>query len=186
MNSNLAYKFNFSARNSHLPVDLFSGLDDFLYKMLLLDKKKTLASDYQQILNEKRKRFNKIHRNLKGKETLSFKMFIAVIIRFIDLMILSIEDNIEFSLVSRNDAMDFFILDNIKNPAIFLHDDGNFRLMWKNGEEQAAFKFLGHNKIRYVIFAKRNGFIARSSGEDSLDNLIPLVKLNHLEKMVFA
>jgi hypothetical protein len=43
-----------------------------------------------------------------------------------------------------------------RRPAVFLLDNGNFRLVWKNADnEQAAFQFRGDNTVHCVFFFKR-------------------------------
>jgi hypothetical protein len=43
-----------------------------------------------------------------------------------------------------------------KRPAVFLLDNGNFRVVWKNADnEQAAFQFRGDGTVHCVFFFKR-------------------------------
>jgi len=43
-----------------------------------------------------------------------------------------------------------------RRPAVFLLDNGNFRAVWKNTDnEQAAFQFRGDNTVHCVFFFKR-------------------------------
>ena len=44
-----------------------------------------------------------------------------------------------------------------RRPAIYLLDNGNFRAVWKNSQnEQAAFQFRGKGIVHCVFFLKRN------------------------------
>lgn len=43
-----------------------------------------------------------------------------------------------------------------RRPAVFLLDNGNFRVVWKNADnEQAAFQFRGESTVHCVFFFKR-------------------------------
>lgn len=59
-------------------------------------------------------------------------------------------------------------------PAIFLLDNGNFRALWKNSEnEQVGLQFLGDEVVQYVIFSRRadHSMLTADSGRESLSNI---------------
>ena len=62
-----------------------------------------------------------------------------------------------------------------KRPAIFLLDNGNFRAVWKNPDnEQAAFQFRGDGVVHCVFFYKRNSGrlpLSRETLVDLMPNL---------------
>lgn len=56
-----------------------------------------------------------------------------------------------------------------RRPFVALLENGNLRAVWKAGREQIAVQFLSRSVVQFVIFVERkNGFISRSSGRDSL------------------
>jgi hypothetical protein len=63
-----------------------------------------------------------------------------------------------------------------KRPALYLLDNGNFRIVWKGADhEQAAFQFRGNNIVHCVFFFKRSAGQLRFNSETLVD-LAPNVR----------
>ena len=61
-----------------------------------------------------------------------------------------------------------------REGALFLMDNGNFRVIWKGPDEShLALQFLGGREIQYVIFKRRKRAknISRVAGADSFDGI---------------
>jgi hypothetical protein len=163
-------KTNAALKIDYVEKPFFStDIDAFLDRMAGVDLAKKIIA-----------RFENSH--ISGKSKIKLAKSLS---RYLELFEFAKEDNIEASIDSFTESFLLLASYAFSAPSIFLHDDGHFRLLWAKDDQQAAFKFLGDYKIRYVIFAKRDGFIARSSGEDTIENIIPLIKFNALEKLVF-
>lgn len=62
------------------------------------------------------------------------------------------------------------ILSFTKRPSIFLQDNGNFRILWKNEiKEQVGLQFLGNGVIQFVTFSQRRrpDMMSRVAGIDT-------------------
>jgi hypothetical protein len=89
------------------------------------------------------------------------------------------------NLVSRSSLQDLHdalrSLAFTRRPAIFLLENGNFRVMWKNAApEQVAIQFLGDKKAQFVIFASITTRLAGITAIDRLDALITASKAANL------
>jgi hypothetical protein len=66
-----------------------------------------------------------------------------------------------------------------RRPGVFLLDNGNFRLLWKNNDskEQVGLQFLGEGIVQFVMFAKRElrGAMGRIAGYDTLPEIRALI-----------
>jgi hypothetical protein len=97
------------------------------------------------------------------------------------------EEEIAWNVNSLRDMIAF--LNSIKfskRPAIFLLDSGNFRLVWKNeNNEQFAAHFLGRETVNFVIFkVQGNGDTARVAGTCSLNSLWRQVEALNAAKLL--
>ena len=96
--------------------------------------------------------------------------------RFNELIKDATADGEPVSLASLRDCLSFLDMDFTKRPGIFLLDNGNFRLVWRNGEnEQAAFQFRGRAVVHVVFFFKRPSAdlpLSRETLVDLLPNVI--------------
>lgn len=83
----------------------------------------------------------------------------------------------------------FFKNHSIKNrPSIFLLENGNFRILWKNGlGEQIGLQFLNSGDIQYVMFARRvnRTDLARSYGSDTPEGIDRLIEANRLRSLLY-
>ena len=59
-----------------------------------------------------------------------------------------------------------------RRPSIYLLDNGNFRAVWKNADnEQAAFQFRGHGIVQCVFFFKRESPLLPLNRETLIDTM---------------
>ena len=66
------------------------------------------------------------------------------------------------------------LLPATREGALFLMENGNFRVIWKGPEEShLALQFLGGREIQYVIFKRRKRAknISRVAGADTFDGI---------------
>jgi len=74
-------------------------------------------------------------------------------------------------------------------PSIFLLENGNYRAVWNNEEnEQLGLQFFSDGNIQFVIFAKRNDSseLARSYGIDTPEALERIVEANRLRHLLYS
>jgi hypothetical protein len=107
--------------------------------------------------------------------------------RLSELFEIAREEEIACNVNSLRDMIAF--LNSIKfskRPAIFLLDSGNFRLVWKNEDnEQFAAHFLGRETVNFVIFkVQGNGDTARVAGTCSLNSLWRQVEALNAAKLL--
>ena len=109
---------------------------------------------------------------LRGNRQQTTEARRAVKARIDGLKDLATEEGVEISAASESDLCAF--LDSVlpsRRPYIALLDNGNFRAVWRNSEqEQVGLQFLGDSEVQYVLFALRppNRFMARAAGRDVL------------------
>ena len=93
-----------------------------------------------------------------------------------------------FSDVSQDNLRAF--LDSLpfsKRPAIFLLDNGNLRVLWKNeAKEQVGLQFLGNGEVQYVIFSQRQNppVMAREAGVRPLSAIRALMAEMYSERLL--
>lgn len=103
---------------------------------------------------------------------------------------LAIEEGTEISIASERDLWAF--LDSVaasRRPYIALLDNGNFRAVWRNSEqEQVGLQFLGDGEVQYVLFALRppNRFMARAAGRDVLTHIKRWIEGYGLSRLMAA
>jgi hypothetical protein len=88
-------------------------------------------------------------------------------------------DQVPFSNASHADFRDFIRQVGARARAsIFLRDNGNLRVLWKNGDqEQIGLQFLGGGDVQYVIFKRRpNRKLTTHSGVASSGELLALIR----------
>lgn len=99
-------------------------------------------------------------------------------------------EGISYSRKSENYLIDFFKNHLIKNrPSIFLLENGNFRVLWKNKfGEQIGLQFLDNGDIQYVMFARRTDRVdlARSYGSDTPESINRFVEANRLRNLIYS
>lgn len=106
------------------------------------------------------------------------------------LKILATEEGVETSAASESDLRAF--LDSVapsRRPYIALLDNGNFRAVWKNAEqEQVGLQFLGDSEVQYVLFALRPSrrFMARAAGRDVLMHIERWIEGYGLSRLMAA
>jgi hypothetical protein len=73
-----------------------------------------------------------------------------------------------------------------RRPAIFLLENGNFRVMWKNpAREQVAVQFLGGKNAQFVIFAlDARGIMTRLAGITVIDRLGALIAASRASNLL--
>jgi hypothetical protein len=84
-----------------------------------------------------------------------------------------------FSNASLRDLRAFLdMLPLARRPAIFLHDNGNLRALWKNeAKEQVGLQFLGNGEVQFVIFSQRQNppVMTREAGVRPLSEIRALI-----------
>ena len=91
------------------------------------------------------------------------------------LMAIAEDEGIKVSADSEKDLWLFlYSVKFTRRPYIALLDNGNFRAIWKNADnEQIGLQFRGCRQIQYVLFALRSPdrFMAQAAGRDTLQNV---------------
>lgn len=85
------------------------------------------------------------------------------------------EEGIEVNESSERDFWAFIrVLPAIREGALFLMENGNFRVIWKGPDEShLGLQFLGNREIQYVIFKRRKRArkVSRVAGADTFDGV---------------
>ncbi len=107
--------------------------------------------------------------------------------RLKELSILAHQDGISPSPESRTAMQIFLESERLKaRPLIFLQDNGNYRIIWRNSEkEQVAIEFMDGNWAQFVIFKKASdGRMARVAGNVRLESLHSQITANGAESLL--
>jgi len=98
------------------------------------------------------------------------------------------EEDIEVNEASEIALWDFIkSLPATREGALFLMENGNFRLIWKGQKEShLALQFLGGREIQYVIFKRRKRAkqVCRVAGADTFDGIKRQIEAFELNALV--
>jgi hypothetical protein len=115
---------------------------------------------------------------------------LAVQQRLGDLKIEAMREQLRVSDKSEQDLLRFLRNHpDIRRPYLYLLDNGNFRVVWKNtGGEQIGLQFRGDGEIQFVIFAKRPDAKNRATtyGRDSFLGIERQIDAHDLRKLLRA
>lgn len=96
--------------------------------------------------------------------------------RIKELREIAFEEEIAVNDLSESDLHKFLMnWSGASDPAIFLLDGGNFRILWDASDgRQIAIQFLGDDTVQYVLFAQREGakLPTRSAGRDTTEGVV--------------
>jgi hypothetical protein len=88
---------------------------------------------------------------------------------------------------SLNDLMGFINESNgLRLPSIALVGNGNFRLVWADGENQVGLQFLGDGAIQYVCLRTIDGKISPLMGCHPARLIIKLLRQNEMSGVLAA
>ena len=99
------------------------------------------------------------------------------------------EEEIAYNANSEHDLWHFLKrLSFIKNPRLFLLDNGNLRAVWKgDGGKHIGLQFLGGGQIQFVIFSKRGEHnMARIRGRDDFAGIARQLDASAIGDVIYA
>jgi hypothetical protein len=100
--------------------------------------------------------------------------------RITELREIALEDGIAVNNLSEKDLHRFLLnWPGASDPAIFLLDNGNFRIRWDAPDgRQIALQFLGDDSVQFVLFAQREGAEqpTRSAGRDTAEGVLKQIR----------
>ncbi|MCP4143547.1 MAG: hypothetical protein GY755_25220 [Chloroflexi bacterium] len=100
------------------------------------------------------------------------------------------EDDITINSDSETDLWRFLKrLSFIKQPKLFLLENGNFRIVWKGGlDEQIGLQFLGKGQIQFVMFSKptHSNQVSRIRGRSDFDGIARHMEASATSDLVYA
>ena len=92
----------------------------------------------------------------------------------------AVEEGITFSEVSERDFWEFLHRFPLAvEGQLIVTDEGHVRLVWRgNEDEQIGIRFLGSQRVRYVIFKRRPGEqdVSLVSGDDTFEGVVGQAK----------
>jgi hypothetical protein len=95
-----------------------------------------------------------------------------------------------FSDLSADDLRSFLAsLKLTRRPSIFLLDNGNLRILWRNdAKEQVGIQFLGIGVVQFVMFVLRRdpALMMREAGVDVLSAMRPKIAAAGSEHVIFG
>jgi hypothetical protein len=110
--------------------------------------------------------------------------------RLRELRVDAVRNSEPFSEASLADLRTFLDpLPLVERPAIFLLDNGNLRVLWKNAaNEQVGLQFLGGGAVQFVIFVQRQNpaMTSRVAGIDALSALRARIKDSAYDQLIFG
>jgi hypothetical protein len=102
----------------------------------------------------------------------------------------ALRDAEPFSESSLADLRSFLTtLQLTERPSIFLLDNGNLRLLWRNdAKEQVGLQFLGDGVVQFVMFAQRHNppIMSRIAGADVLSAIRRRIADNDSDRLLFG
>lgn len=108
--------------------------------------------------------------------------------RIDDLKVIADEEGIDVCVESEHDLWSFLgSVTFTQRPYVTLLDNGNLRAIWKNADyEQIGLQFRGNREVQFVLFSLRTpeGFMARSAGRDTLQNVVRHIDCNDLSRLL--